>query len=136
MKSKEVNNIIVKRSRLQSTPLGTPLMCLNLLWCTPDGFPGLRAYIRLACKWDGAAAIPYAKKSFKALLDQARNLADITINVGDKRICRRQEDMLKCLLANMQNAKRTYPAVCCCSPSVTLDATVSCCDCTLGVHNR
>ena len=124
MKSKEVNNIIVKQSRLQSTPL----MCLNLLWCTPDGFPGLRAYIRLACKWDGAAAIPYAKKSFKALLDKTRNLADKTLRVGDKK------KLLSCLLRNMQNAKRKYPEVCCCSPSVTLDVTVSCCCCTLGAH--
>jgi hypothetical protein len=67
------------------------------------GFPGLRAYIRLACKWDGAAAIPYAKKSFKALLDKTRNLADKTLRVGDKK------KLLSCLLRNMQNAKRKYP---------------------------
>jgi len=68
------------------------------------GFPGLRAYIRLACTWKGEQAIPYAQKLFKNLLDKSRDLADKTINVGDKR------KMLNCLLGNFQTAKLKYPA--------------------------
>lgn len=67
------------------------------------GFPGLRAYIRLSCTWEGKEAIPYAQRLFASLLTKSRSLTDKTINVGDKR------KILNTLLANMNTAKLQYP---------------------------